>query len=46
MSPESLKGEIPSNKTDIWSLGIMLYELFFNKEPFLANNPETQLIVI
>ena len=41
MSPESLRGDTSTQKTDIWSLGILLYELFFNKEPFLANSPET-----
>ena len=41
MAPESLRGDTASSKTDIWSLGVMLYELFFNKEPFLASSPET-----
>lgn len=34
MSPEALKGEQQSFKSDIWSLGILLYELFYSKEPY------------
>lgn len=38
MSPESLNGELQDEKTDIWSLGIFLYELFVGKEPYTADN--------
>ena len=34
MAPEILFGEAQSKKTDIWSLGVLLYELFHNKVPF------------
>ncbi len=34
MAPESLRGEAQTIKTDIWSLGIFLYELYHNQEPF------------
>lgn len=34
MSPESLKGWIQDRGADIWSLGILLYEMYHNREPF------------
>lgn len=43
MSPESLKGELQDEKTDVWSLGILLYELFVGKEPYTADNFFDQL---
>lgn len=34
MSPESLTGEYQDQSSDIWSLGVLLYELINNKEPY------------
>lgn len=34
MSPESLIGNLQGYKTDNWALGILLYELHMNKEPY------------
>jgi len=33
-SPEILKGENISNKSDIWSLGVIIYYMLFNKFPY------------
>lgn len=33
-SPEMLKGDEYSSKTDIWSLGIMIYLMLFGKYPY------------
>ena len=38
MSPESLQGILQNEKTDIWSLGVFLYELCYNKEPYQGKN--------
>lgn len=43
MSPESLSGEYQELSSDIWSLGILLYELFNNKEPYSGMSCNDQL---
>ena len=37
MSPELLKKENYNYKSDLWSIGIIIYRLFFRKAPFSGN---------
>ncbi|HKA00079.1 MAG TPA: serine/threonine-protein kinase [Candidatus Solibacter sp.] len=43
MSPEQLKGDSVTPKSDIYALGLVLYELFTGKKPFEASSVQQMI---
>ena len=41
MAPEILKGEEYNYKCDLWSIGIIIYKLYFGKFPYIGESETT-----
>jgi serine/threonine protein kinase len=46
MSPEQLGASKVDHRTDIWSLGVLMYEMTTGRRPFQADTPETLVYAI
>ncbi len=46
MSPEQARGQEVDARTDIFSLGVMLYQMLSGRIPFMANSPGEMLAAI
>ncbi len=45
MSPEQIRGERPDHRADIYSLGVMLYEMVSGKPPYEADSAMTIMMM-
>jgi eukaryotic-like serine/threonine-protein kinase len=43
MAPEQIRGEKCDQRTDIYSFGVMMYELLTKRPPFIASDPQKLL---
>jgi serine/threonine-protein kinase len=46
MSPEQVSGNQVDHRTDIWSLGVLMYELLVGRHPFQGDSPAATVAAI
>ena len=44
VAPEVLQGGAPSSSSDVYALGMLIFEMLYRREPFLGEDPEVLFV--